>query len=130
MMNAEAFVEQPMLSFDLVVIVVFRKPHPEPIGRLGRATMADRVRQDDEVPAGVERLAGAEQPPGEFPRQQPVAVAARAVQNEHRLAGALADRRIPNMEFGQDLAAMKFEIVRDPFAVPRAFRRSTNGPGA
>jgi hypothetical protein len=58
MINAEPFVEQPVLSFDLVVIVVFRKPHPEPIGRLGRATMADRVRQDDEVLGGVERLVG------------------------------------------------------------------------
>jgi hypothetical protein len=43
-----------------------------------------------------------------------------------RLAGALADCRIPNAEFGQDRAAMKFEIVRDPFAALR--HRGSAGP--
>ena len=126
-MNAEAFVEQPVLSFDLVVIVVFGKPHPEPVGRLGRAPVADRVRQDDEVLGSVERLAGAEQPPGEFLRQQPVAGAAGAVQNDARARRSACRPSYTEYGVRQDLPAMKFEIVRDPFAVVR--HRGSARPG-
>ena len=56
--------------------------------------MAERVRQDDVVLGGIERLAGAEQFAGERRRQHLGRRAAGAVQHQHGLAGGLADSRV------------------------------------
>ena len=69
MLDAEAFGDQPVLRVDHVVIVVLRELGAQPVGRLGRFAVADRVGQDDEVFLRVERLARAEQFAGEGRRQ-------------------------------------------------------------
>jgi hypothetical protein len=56
--DAKSILQQPILRFDHVVIVIGGEAHAQAVGRLGRSAMADIVGQDDPVAADVERLAG------------------------------------------------------------------------
>src|SRR5579885_1917252 len=57
--------EQKVLRFDHIVIVVMRKARVQPIAGLAGMAGTDSIGKDDEVPAGVEKLARAEQNSGE-----------------------------------------------------------------
>ena len=61
MTQPQPFRYQPILSDDQVIVVVMRKLGPQPVRGFGRFAVTNGVRQDDEIPARVERLAWAEQ---------------------------------------------------------------------
>ena len=68
---------------------------------------------------------GAEQLAGEGRRQHAGARAAGAVQDQHRLAGRLADRRVVQAQLGHHLAGVEAEVAGDPVALLR--RRIVGG---
>ena len=117
--DAEAFFDQPVLTFHHVGVIVLRKLHPQAVGRLRRSAMADRVGQNDEIFARVERRAGAEQFAGELRREQAFGGAAGAVQDHDRLARRLADGGVVQAQLRHHLAGVKFEIPRDPIGFLR-----------
>ena len=119
MADAEALLEQPVLRVDHVGVVVPGEFRFQAVGGLGRFAVADTVREDDEVPVGVERLAGPEQLSGEGRRQHAGRRARRAVQDQHGLAGGLADRRVVQAKLRHDLAGVELEIAGDPVALLR-----------
>ena len=114
-----------MLRLDHIVVVIVRELRAQPVRRLGGAAMAERVRNDDEVFGGIERLILAEQLTRECRRQHAGGALRGAVQYEHRLSRRLADCRVGKADFGHGLAGMKFEVARDPLALLR--RRIVGG---
>ena len=119
MLDAEPLGDQPVLRRDHVGVVVEREFGAQPVGRLGRFPGADRVRQDDEIFRGVERLARRRTARRRRPRQETGAGASGAVQDQHRLAGRRADRRIVQPHFGHHLAGVEAEVLGDPVALLR-----------
>jgi hypothetical protein len=86
MADAEMLLEQTILSLDHVVVIVAWELRLHAFGRLRRSSVPDRVRDDDVIFGGVERLPGAEQFASEIRRQHAVGGAARAMQHQDGLA--------------------------------------------
>jgi hypothetical protein len=55
--DAEPLGHEPVLGFNHVIVIVFRKFGSQAVRWLRRFSGSDRVRQDDEVFARVQRLA-------------------------------------------------------------------------
>jgi len=87
--DAEAFGNQAILRQHHVVVVVAREFRLQSVRWLRRFSGAERVRQDDEIFRGVERLTRAEQLTRESRCQHAARRARGAMQHEHRLAGRL-----------------------------------------
>ena len=98
---------------------------PEPVGRLARPAAADRVRHDQEICGGVERLARPVQFVGQR-RAQPVGAGAGiALQQQHavddlarRVAPRHAHRAVMQPQFRQHLAAGEAVILEDEIVFP------------
>jgi len=74
------FGHQPVLCRDHVGVIVERELGTQPVGRLGRFSRADGIRQDGEIFLGVEWLASSEQLAGKGGRQKVCTRAPGAVQ--------------------------------------------------
>ena len=96
-----------VLRSDHVVVVVPRKFRTQTVGRPGRLSGSDRIRQDDEIFPCVA---------GERGRQHRGAGTGRAVQDQNGLAAKFADRRVVQPQFRQDFARVKAKVVRGPVA--------------
>ena len=70
MVHLQPVDEQRVLRADHVVVGVLGKARVQAVARLARLSVADAVRQDDEVARRVEQLAGAEQLAAERLRQE------------------------------------------------------------
>ena len=68
---------------------------------------------------GIERLAGTEQFARKIIAQHGLAGGRASVQHQHRLARRRPDRHVVQLQFGQDLAGLKAEVLHDPGAVLR-----------
>ena len=93
--------------------------------------MTDRVRKDDVIPVGVERLSWPEQFARERRGEHVGPGLGRAVQNKYRLAVGRAYRRVMQAQLGQNLPRVKPEVAyrRGPF--PRRGKvRGQAGKGA
>jgi hypothetical protein len=71
MSDTETFGDQPIAGLDHVMVAVVREFALQPVGGLAGSAAADRVRHDDKVLRGIERLAGRKQLVGEA-RAQPI----------------------------------------------------------
>ena len=74
-----------MLRRDHVGIVIFRKGHPQPIAWLRRFSMADIVRQNDEIFGCVEHLARAEKLSRKLRLKKLMPRAAGAMKDHHSI---------------------------------------------
>src|SRR5262249_37340882 len=115
--DAEPFGHKPVLGFDHVIVIVLRKFASQTVRWPRRFSGAERVWQDDEVFACVERLAGAEQLAREGGRQEICSGAAGAMEDQRRLSRRIAERSVMQAQFGHDLAGVKAEVARDPVAL-------------
>jgi hypothetical protein len=123
--DPEALCQQPELRLHGIAVAVFREMRVQPVARSGRSTVADRVRNHDEVVQDIEWLAGAEQLAGEqliaaLGPDELGAGAAGAVQDQHgvgRVSAAVAlhspEGAVVDPQFGQCLARLEPE-ARDP----------------
>jgi hypothetical protein len=66
MVDTQALRQQFVLRQHHIVIIVLRKMHAHAVAWLARFSMADVVGNDDEIAAGIQGLAGAEQYVGEL----------------------------------------------------------------
>ena len=73
MAQAQRFSDDAVLSFDHVVVVVAGETGAHSVGRLCAGAMTDCIRQHDEMPGRIQRLAGAKQPVAEIVRQKSAA---------------------------------------------------------
>ena len=122
--NAEPFRDQSILRVDHVDVIIAGKFRLQAIGGLRASAVPERVRHDDEIFRRVERLASAEQLSGESRRQHRPRRTAGSMQDNHRRAGRVANGGVAQPDFGHDLAGVKPEVARDPFAL---FRRGIIG---
>ena len=111
MFDAKAFRHQPVLGIDHVVVVVLREFRLQPIRRLGGFAGTERIRDDDEVLFRIERLALAEKLASKTRREHGLRRACCAMQDQHRLAGGLADSLISHADFRQCFTRMETEIL-------------------
>src|SRR4030095_15486365 len=124
--------EQRVLGADHVVVGVFRKLRSQAIARLARLSVADAIRQDDEVLRGIENLAWAKQLPAEGPRQEAPAGAAGAMTDPDGIAhharcvaARRADGAVMQFQFWERFAGTEGEVPRGEVAFDR--RRPTGG---
>src|SRR5262245_42416900 len=127
MIHLEPFGQQSVLRRDHVVVGVTRKSRAQAAAGLRRLAVADAIGQDDEILRRVEHLPGAEEPASELVRQKARARAPRAVQDENGVARdarsvalQLAYRAVMQLQFGQRLSAVEFEIADDEIALDRS----------
>ncbi len=118
--DPEVLGDEAIAAVDHVAVAVVREVAAEAVGRLRRAAAADRILHDDEVVAGIERLARPEQFVGELGPQPVGAGAGIALQQEHAVddpAGGVAlrhaDRAIVQFQLGQHLAAGETVVLQD-----------------
>ena len=124
MRDLEPIGDELVGEVDHVAIAVVREFSLEPIGRLGRPAAPERVGHDDEILAGVERLARLEQFVGKR-RAQPVGAGAGiALQQQHtvdNLPGGVSlrgpERAVMEFDFRQGLAAGKFVVADGEIAL-------------
>ncbi len=117
--------QESVVRVNHVLVVVAREARAQAVGRLARFPVPDRVRQDDVVAAGVERLPGTEELAGEYRCEQRSAGLRRAVEHDDRLSRGRADRSVMQPQLRQHLAALKAEVAHDPAAFAR--RRIVGG---
>jgi|SRR5260221_9717670 len=86
MVNPQTSRQEPILRLHHVKVPVLWKPAAQPVTRLARLTVPDSVREDDEIPRGVEQSTGAEQFTGKFGTQELGAASTRPVHDEHGVA--------------------------------------------
>src|SRR3954468_4122190 len=101
MLNSKTLCNQSILSVDHVVVIVFRKLGSQSVRRLGSLPGADRVRENYEIFACVERLPIAKQLTCKSWGQHPSARTTGPVQHKHRLTRRGADGCVMDAEFGQ-----------------------------
>ena len=113
-----------MLQRHHIRVAVARELHAQAVARLARLAVADVVRQDDEVPLGVERLPLAEQPAAVGVAEESTAAAAGAVQDQHAVphdAVGVFPRRahgaVMNLDLGDAVAAREHVVAGDEIAV-------------
>src|SRR5262245_28981788 len=82
MIDAQPFLHQQVVSTHHVLIVVVRESGAQAVARLTGTPMADRIRKDDEISVGVERLALAEKLAAEAGAQKWPAGSSRAVHHD------------------------------------------------
>src|SRR5436190_7782726 len=112
MLHAEGL--ELVLEGDHVVVVVMRELAAEPVTWPGRLSMTDIVRNDDEVPAGVEQPACFEKHSGEVIVEELLRRSARAVQHEHRVVSLQrSESDVMDFHLGEGLAVVEAKIFRD-----------------
>src|SRR5262245_19049034 len=126
--------QQPALGEDHVVVTVSRKFCPHQVARLGGFSMSQVVRNDDEKTRRVKELAFAEKFAGESRPDKGRAVAAGAMQYQHRiphhalLIGLwLSQGAVMYSDFRQRLSSCETEVPEREVAVDRLriFRRGS-----
>src|SRR5262249_25642866 len=135
--DAKPLGHEPVLGFNHVIVIVFRKFGSQAVRWLRRLSGSDRVRQNDEVFARIQRLAGAEQlarpgrgaeadnPARKAGRKEFAPGAAGAMQEQRRLSQWIAERSVMQAQFRHDFAGVKAKVPRAPAALLR--RRIVRG---
>ena len=107
-----------MLSGYHIAVAVLRKASAQAVARLTQVTVADVIRHHHEMLAGVEQLAWAEQFIGELFHAKLIARAARAMQQQDRIADhairiphGFAGSAVVQAQFRQRLAVLKTEVA-------------------
>ena len=133
MIHLQALCQQRVLRHHHVVIVVLRKVRVQAVAWFARSAVADAVRQDEVVAAGIERLALAEQHPGEPVHQKALCRTAGGVQDEHRvvdpalgIAVRSPESHVMQSQLRQRLAGGEAK-VRDDVVAFRGCQRSAFG---
>ena len=91
--DAEALGDEAVLRHRDVVQPIVRKARAQAVARLAGAAEADDVGDDEEMPRGVERLAGAEQLAGERRLEPGLGRAGGVVDQQHGVGDAPAASR-------------------------------------
>src|SRR5258708_4480409 len=96
------------------------------VAGLRRFSVANAVRQDDEITRRVEKLAGTEEHSCKLRLKELLAATSGAVENQNRVrdmalrvARGIPQRPIVQPQFGQRFGRAEFEIVRDEIAFCR-----------
>jgi hypothetical protein len=105
--------DQAVLRVHHVVVVVFGEGSAQAVGRFGGFAGADRVRQDDEIFAGVQRLARAKQLACKAGVDHAHARAGGAVQHQHGFAFGVTNGGVVDAQLGHDLSGVEAEIFGD-----------------
>ena len=114
--HAQMLGQQAILRHHHVVVIVFRKARAQAVRGPRRLAGAERIRNDDEIFGGIERLAGAEQLARKSLPQHGLARAARAVQHQHGLGGRRPQGPVVQPQFRQHLAGVKAEVLHHEIA--------------
>ena len=108
----------PMLRLDHVAVVIVREAGVQAVAGLGRAAVADAVDHHDVILGDVQRLAGAEHAGREAGAHEAQPIAARAVEQQHRIVDLAlrilvrrAQRLVADAQGRQALAGPEAEVL-------------------
>jgi hypothetical protein len=126
MIYSEALSKQAMLGFHHVGVTVLRKLCAQPVARLRGLSVADAIRQHDEITTRVEQLARTKQLARELRTDELRAAAASAVADQYgipddavRILLRFAQGAIVDAQLWQRRAAGKLKVAKDDVAFDR-----------
>src|SRR5205807_8644053 len=100
-----------------VAIAVVRKARPQAVARLRRASVADPVRQDDEVLRRIQQLAGPEKCAGKGLSEELPTGAGSPVQDEHGWRALGPEGPVVQPQLREGLARGEAELPQDEVAL-------------
>src|ERR1700694_2715197 len=134
MVHSQSLFDQLVLQRDHICVVILRKVRMHAIARLTRFSVANIVRNDEEVLARIKQLSRLEEHVGKYRTQELAPAAAGAVKDENSVRRAPAGifdwraaRRVVHLQIGHGVARLKVKIVDYEVAFVSSWRSSARG---